>query len=118
MIRKAIENAAAAQGDEFRTDVSTHLAHSVQTAESNYRTEGLDASVRAGDAVELCQLNHRALQYVLKDPQRFFKDHSDEMPPHDAVQQRFRKLLRTPTMKLTKKTYSDIEGMWRADFKK
>ena len=41
-IRHAAEDAAAAQGMDVQAEVASHLAHSIATAERNYRTKDLD----------------------------------------------------------------------------
>jgi len=53
MIRRATQDAAAAQGMDIQTEVCGHLAHSLATADRNYRSKDREAALRAGHAVGL-----------------------------------------------------------------
>jgi len=117
LIRRAIQVAAASQGTDVRTDVCSHLAHSLQTAENNYRSRDVDAAVRASDAVESCSDNYRALRIAVSNTRSFFEGHSDVFPSSEELEEMFRKRLKKTTMELTAKTYNDIKNEWMAEFR-
>ena len=89
MVRKAIQVAAAAQGSDLQTDVCSHLARSLLTAENNYRSRDLDAALRASDTVESCQDNYRALKIASGDTRFFFEVCSDNFPTIEDLNEMF-----------------------------
>jgi len=115
MIRRAYEDAAAAQGADADTEVARHLAHSVATAERHYRTKDLDSAVRQGIAVERAQDNYRALKRVSSNCREFFAAY-EEFPSHEELEERFRRDLKRKNFKLSSKTYQDIKDMYDGEY--
>ena len=117
MVRKAIQVAAAAQGTDMQTDVCSHLAHSLLTAENNYRSRDLEAAVRASDSVESCQDNYRALKIASSDTRAFFEGNTETFPTIEDLNAMFRRRMKKETVQLTAKTYADIREVWTAEFR-
>jgi len=122
-IRHAAEEAAAAQGMEVPVEVASHLAHSIATAERNYRFKDLDQAVREGLAVDGAVHNYRLLKKVSTDPQKFFAPDmaSGVYPSYEEVQARARNLLEEDYLRLSEKTYggsSARKGLFWAFFLK
>jgi len=114
MIRRATQDAAAAQGMDIQTDVCRHLAHSLATADRNYRSKDREAALRAGQAVELVQDNYRILRRAQRGARNFLGEFED-FPTPEVLQEFCRRALKKDTFHLTQKTYEDIKKIWESD---